>query len=179
MDVNPVARAIAERVASLSPYEGTGRPSELGNARKIEVLLTALLDGCYRQTACSLAGISKQSFYNWDKLAKDGFEPAVALFDAVENVEAMAEHSAVRNVRKAGEKPQFWAASATWLERKAPDRWGRRNDDTTVAKVIFQLGAKDSDITIVAGNTPQAIEATVVSSTPAPTSLPALKPERS
>jgi len=51
-------------------------------------------------------------------------------------------------VRAAGKQPQFWAAEMTYLERKYPDRWGRRQDDQSVPKVIVQIGIKDSDVSI-------------------------------
>jgi hypothetical protein len=44
--------------------------------------------------------------------------------------------------------PQYWPAIATFLERKAPERWGKRNDDSNTPKVIVQIGIRDADVTI-------------------------------
>jgi hypothetical protein len=34
----------------------------------------------------------------------------------------------------------------TYLERKHPDRWVRRQDDQSVPKVVVQIGVQESDI---------------------------------
>ena len=34
-----------------------------------------------------------------------------------------------------------------YLERKHPDRWGRRQEDSGTPIVVVQFGVKDSDVT--------------------------------
>ena len=61
----------------------------------------------------------------------------------------MAEAEDVANVRRAGKAgPQFWAASMTYLERKYPEKWGKRADESAGPKVVVQIGCKDSDVAI-------------------------------
>ena len=60
----------------------------------------------------------------------------------------MAESTSVQHVRHAGKDPRFWAADMTYLERRYPDRWGRRQDDGSAPKVIVQIGALMSDVTV-------------------------------
>lgn len=143
-------RVQAEQIAEA--YEQrpntVGAPSTIGDADKVQQLLAAIADGNYRETAFRLAGISKQTFYNWLKRAEHGDEAAMQFVDALEKAEAFAEAETVKNVRNASKMPQFWAAGMTWLERKSPDKWGRRNDDSSAPKVIVQFGVKDSDITV-------------------------------
>ena len=107
-----------------------------------------MTDGNYRETACKLAGISKMALKRWLDLAETGNEAAIAFRDALEKAEAAAESETVRNVRNASKLPQFWAAGMTWLERKSPEKWGRRQDDSSTPKVIVQIGARDSDVTV-------------------------------
>jgi hypothetical protein len=49
---------------------------------------------------------------------------------------------------RAGRDPRFWAADMTFLERRAPDRWGRRQNDESVPRVVVQIGVKDSDVQV-------------------------------
>ena len=110
--------------------------------------LAALSDGNYRETACRISGLSTSTLHKKLKLAEAGDEAAIAFREAVEKHEAEAESETVRNVRHASKLPQFWAAGMTWLERKSPEKWGRRQDDSSVPKVIVQIGARDSDVTV-------------------------------
>jgi hypothetical protein len=34
------------------------------------------------------------------------------------------------------------------LERKNPNRWGRRNDDAQVPRVVVQIGVRDSEVQV-------------------------------
>jgi hypothetical protein len=107
--------------------------------------------GNYLETAARAAGFSKQSIYSWRRLAETGNPTAVAFVDALERAEAYAEVEAVDAVRRAGEAgPQYWAAAMTRLERRHPDKWGRRADDANTPKVIVQIGVADSDVRISA-----------------------------
>ncbi len=146
-------QVMAQRIAeAYEPPTGAGRVSDIADAAKVKVFLTALTEGCYRNTACSLADISKQTLSNWTRKAGEGNKAAQLFVDAVEKAEAWAERELVADVRRAGKKEQFWAASMTMLERKYPDKYGRRNEDTSVAKVIVQIGARDSDVTVITQN---------------------------
>ncbi len=68
----------------------------------------------------------------------------------------------VRNVRKASQLPQFWAAGMTVLERKFPDKWGRRPEDSSTPRIVVQIGVKDGDVQVQLGPqtavTTQALE---------------------
>src|SRR5678810_1099704 len=142
-------RAQAELIANRYQADThVGAPSTLGDPEKVHVFLAAIADGNYRETAIRKAGIAKQTFYNWLKRAEAGDEAAIAFVDALEKAEADAESETVRNVRNASKLPQFWAAGMTWLERKSPDKWGRRQDDSSAPRVIVQIGIRDSDVSI-------------------------------
>lgn len=141
-------RVQAEQIASQWPVQ-PGHPSTLTDPDKVSLLLASIADGNYRETACRAAGIPKQTLYNWLKLAEQGNEAAKTFSDALEKAEAQAEQEMVGCVRQAAKAgPQFWAAGMTFLERKAPDRWGKRQDDSSAPKVVVQIGIRDSDITV-------------------------------
>jgi hypothetical protein len=57
-------------------------------------------------------------------------------------------------VRKAGELPQFWAAEMTYLERRFPEKWGRRQDSQDGPKVVVQIGVRDSDVRVQIAESP-------------------------
>lgn len=140
-------RVQAEQIAAIDETR-IGRPSLLNDPDILQLLLAAVSDGVSYDTACKSAGIAPRTIYNWKTRAERGDEAAIAFVQALEKTEADVERRAVRNTLKAGELPQFWPANMTYLERKYPERWGRRQDDSSTPKVIVQIGARDSDVTI-------------------------------
>ena len=114
----------------------------------MQLLLAAIKDGVSYDIACKSAGIAPRTIYNWKTRADRGEERAIAFVQALEKAEADVERQAVRNMLKAGEKDMFWAANATYLQRRYPDRWGVRTDDGNTPKVVVQIGVKDSDVTV-------------------------------
>ena len=148
-------RAQAESIANRYRQDvHIGAPSSLGDTETVHVLLAAIADGNYRETACRLAGISKQTFYNFLKRAEAGDHSAMVFVDALEKAEAAAESEIVRNVRQASKLPQFWAAGMTLLERKSPEKWGRRQDSNDGPKVLVQIGVSAGDVQVTIGEGP-------------------------
>lgn len=141
----------AEAIADAYQPPLTGRPSLLSDDLRLQKLFTALREGCPRETACKLSEIGNTTFYNLLK-ANNGDN---IFRETVEKLEAEAECDAIRNVRQAGKLPQFWAAEMTYLERKYPDRWGRRQDDSSVPKVVVQIGVQSTDVKVLIASPPQ------------------------
>ena len=144
----PSLQTQAEAIAALYQPPTTGRPSDIGSASTVQQVLDAIGDGNYLETAAKLAGLSKVTVYEWLKRGQTGEEPFATFANAVEKAEARAEAQMVANVRKASNLPQFWAAAATHLERRHPDRWGKRQDDNSVPKVIVQIGVGQGDVKV-------------------------------
>jgi hypothetical protein len=115
---------------------------------KVGRLFDLIVAGNYRETAARIVGITDRAIRMWMQKADAGDERYQAVANVVHVAEALAESSAVRDVRAAGKSPQFWAASMTYLERRYPGKWGRRPDDTEVPRVIVQIGIKDSDVSL-------------------------------
>lgn len=91
-------------------------------------LCEALRKGHYRETACALVGIHKDTFYEWIKKSENEERPDYEIYadfaDAVKKAEAEAEDKALKVITDA--TPLNWQAGAWYLERKYPDRYGRR-----------------------------------------------------
>jgi hypothetical protein len=102
----------------------SGRPSKLTPAvqKRIAKLVS---EGNYPETAARLAGISPSTFYAWIlRGRKDKRGPYSEFLESIKKASAVAEAKAVAEIRRAGRKN--WTASATFLERRFPTRWGRR-----------------------------------------------------
>jgi hypothetical protein len=124
---------------------------------RVHRLIDLLMQGNYRDTSGAMAGITARSLRSWMEKAEAGNERYHALAELVRIAEAFSESAAVRKVRAAGHDPRFWAAEMTYLERRYPDRWGRRTEETNTPKVIVQIGVSPSDVRVnIQGATPSA-----------------------
>ena len=88
-------------------------------------IVDALGAGHYREVACKLAGIDRKTLLNWLKRGERERSGVYRdLYLAVEQAEAKAEVFHLKNIETASTKS--WFASAWFLERKHPERWGKR-----------------------------------------------------
>lgn len=102
-----------------------GRPTIL-NQELTNELVKYIRTGNYIETACAIVGVAKQSVYNWMKQGRRGESLETAEFlDAIEKALAESEARDVVLIGKAAEKN--WCAAAWRLERKNPERWGRKD----------------------------------------------------
>jgi len=123
----------------------------------IQNVVSVLRTGTYIETAIACVGISKDTFYAWlrrgarerrrldnDKKAKPNKEEAIylQLSDAVKKAIAEAEIRNLAMISQAGETQ--WQASAWILERRFPERWGKKD-------IITQTGDNKITIRIVEG----------------------------
>ena len=134
--------------------KGKGRQTKL-TPEMIEKLTTFVAEGNYYQTACYAVGIDESTFYKWLEHGRQDYESgteslSVELIKAIKRAEAIAEAERVTRIRQAGiggqvsrrvtrtkrdgteeteetfQLPQ-WLADITFLERRHPDRWGRKD----------------------------------------------------
>lgn len=132
-----------------------GRPFKL-TPEVIDKIASYVRTGSYIETAAIAAGVSKAVFYMWLKAANDvadrvkrslaeGVTLALSpkeqillrFLDAVEKAQAEAELADVVTIRQAS--AANWQAAAWRLERKFPDKWGRR--DTVKTEISGPGGA--------------------------------------
>ena len=104
---------------------GTKKPAAKITAEIIESISDALVAGHYREVACKLAGIDRKTLLNWLKRGERERSGLYRdLYLAVDKAEAKAEVFHLKNIETASTKS--WFASAWFLERKHPERWGKR-----------------------------------------------------
>lgn len=111
-----------------------GRTSKLSDQVWARIQRSVEL-GNYAKTAALAAGIAETTYYKWRRRgAKDraeGRRTRYARFDEdMEVAEARAEEHHLRQIVQAASgtrnQPGDWKAAAWLLERKHPDRFGRR-----------------------------------------------------
>jgi hypothetical protein len=121
------------------------RPTKLTPETQARII-QALEAGNYFETACGYAGITSRTGYGWlEKGREETSGIYFQFFQAVEKATSQAELKNVAIIQRAA--MDTWQAAAWWLERRAPDRWGRQRQEIT--------GKDGSDIVvrIVRGNT--------------------------
>jgi hypothetical protein len=140
----------AEQIASLYRAPAVGRPAGLANATLVRTLLECVAAGNYMEIAAHIVGMSKQTIYNWLKRGEQGEPPYDQFLDAYQKASAVAEVAAVAAIRAAGAAgPEYWLASQTFLERRFPERWARRQGRETGPEVVVQIGATREALAIV------------------------------
>lgn len=89
-------------------------------------ILQAVQSGNYLETAAAYAGIDKTTLYDWLRRGvREKTGPFADFSHAVQKALADAEVRDVARIAKAAQA--IWQASAWRLERKFPDKWGRRD----------------------------------------------------
>lgn len=102
-----------------------GRPNKLTPEIQ-QKIVDAIRMGNYIETAAAFAGINKSTLYDW---LKKGARSKSGKFREFSNaVEKALAESEIRDVAviSAASKDN-WQAAAWRLERKFPDRWGRKS----------------------------------------------------
>jgi hypothetical protein len=110
-----------------------GRPTKL-TPEVQQKIISALQSGNWLETAAAFAGVDASTVRRW--MAKgdgdDAEEPYRSFCAAVKEARAAAEIRAVALIQKAAQDGT-WQASAWYLERSHPDRWGRKRLEITGA----------------------------------------------
>jgi hypothetical protein len=86
--------------------------------KTVTALLRAIESGVSIESACSIAGIHRSTWYEWRERPELELRISQAL--------AKAEAALLGTIRKAGETD--WRASAWILERRYSDTWGKRQE---------------------------------------------------
>ena len=109
-----------------------GRPPLYESADITGRVLAAVRAGCTYAIAARAAGIDQSTYHNWEarwrRAREAGGEVPEALgafFDALEIARAEGEVFHAANIHRVAEVD--WKASGWLLERRHPERWGRRD----------------------------------------------------
>lgn len=118
-----------------------------------DAIIEALRNGHYLDDAANLVGISDQTAYNWvargkkaEELAEQGIEPSaeelkyLGFFRAVKMARVYAVNVNLEVIRTAA-LDGSWQASAWYLERTNPQKWGRR-------ETVALTGAEGTQVTV-------------------------------
>lgn len=112
--------------------DAKGHGSESGPASKItpevvEKILQAVRTGSSVEAAALYAGVPRQTFFDWLKKGRSGphaYKPYRDLALSLDEALGVFEANANALIAKAAHEQ--WQAAAWQLERKFPDRYGRR-----------------------------------------------------
>ncbi|BAQ84817.1 putative DNA binding protein [uncultured Mediterranean phage uvMED] len=89
-------------------------------------LLQAIRLGSYIEHACFYAGIDSSTFRKWRQKAEKDIEPYKSFWKEVQLAESEAIMRRLARIEKVAEEGN-WQADAWVLERKYPDKFGRRD----------------------------------------------------
>ena len=102
-----------------------GRRSKL-DPKVQERIVQAIRAGNFTGVAAGYAGIGRRTFYRWMQWGEQNKSPEYrAFWEEVKDAEYEAEVRAVAMVQK--HMADSWQAAMTYLERKFPERWGRKD----------------------------------------------------
>lgn len=109
-----------------------GRPTKLNRDRH-DRIVQMLRSGNYRDAAARAAGIAPSTLYSWlERGSNEQVGPYHDFAAAVDQAEAEAEVYAVAIIRRA--MADNYRAAVTYLERRHPERWRRRNTTELTGK---------------------------------------------
>ncbi|MGB9937068.1 MAG: hypothetical protein ACPK7O_05060 [Methanobacterium sp.] len=102
-----------------------GRPSKLTKEIREEIA-SFLKAGCFIETACVMAGINKTTYYDWMKRGEKSsrYDKYRKFYEAVTHALSWSQARDVAIISKAAEKD--WRAAAWKLERRYPEKWGKK-----------------------------------------------------
>jgi len=81
--------------------------------------------GNYADDVCDIVGIGETTFYRWLQEGEAGKEPYREFRESIKKAQAQAVARAVAGIQRAG-LDGSWQALAWFLERRYPDKWGKR-----------------------------------------------------
>lgn len=102
-----------------------GRPTKL--TKEIQLAITEYVRaGNYVETAAAAAGISKNTLYDW--LKRGAKEPQTIYGEFSDAVQKALAQSEIDDLRRLEEhSADHWQAVAWRLERRFPEKWGRKD----------------------------------------------------
>jgi len=111
----PNAKRKTRKKKPAKKKRGPGRPTKY-TPETVTAIINAIMDGNYKAVAARIAGVSRDTLYEWESRYPE-------FSDAIKNAEAVGEAEHVARIKRG---PMQWQSSAWFLERKYPDRWGKR-----------------------------------------------------
>lgn len=116
----------------------------------------AISVGAYIEDACVFAGISSRQFRRWRELAEQGVEPYAERWEEINKSESQSIVRNLFNIQNASNNGT-WQASAWLLERKYPEKYGRKET------VNLESNNKQFDVELYWSDGNKFVEGEVVS----------------
>lgn len=124
---------------------------------RCEKICDGVLKGNYITTVCRSVGITNATYNNWKKKGKEGIEPYKTFYEKVTECEAKAEMDILNVIYTNAIDQGNWLSSAWILERKYPQRFGKReqmalqtdNDfklEISTAKSPYEMGLEEKKL---------------------------------
>ena len=102
-------------------------------------LLAMIEKGNYLSTSCEACGITLATLNNWKRKAREGEEPYVSFLAELNEAERKAETVIAEGIYDIGFDKRNWTALAWLLERKNPERWGRKDRVDVASDKEFKI----------------------------------------
>lgn len=106
--------------------------------------------GEYVDDTCQALGVPRRNYYNWlsqgERDDKDDLDtPQARFWHTIKTAESQGKYRlGVQWI----EKPRDFAAYATRLERRDPEKWARRAESNDGPRVVVQIGIQASDVQV-------------------------------
>ena len=133
-----MAKKSAPKKPESKPDVG-GRPPKYNDPKCIETLCATLATGATLAASCRSARISYRAVRTWVVAGESGDEKYSYFMHSIKKAEADNEISLVVDIRTAA-KTQ-WQAAAWLLERRYPNKYGRRNSVQFNGDAVIKNGA--------------------------------------
>ena len=104
--------------------------------------------GCDRQTACHVLEITTRQLSH-------ALQIDAAFRADVLRSEASPEFTHMRNIHTAGQDEKNWRASVWWLERRSPERFGKRKADALSRAEVEQAIEELTELLLQQADTPE------------------------
>lgn len=122
----------------MSRTKGNTHPQKL--TRTIcDKICEGVLKGNYVATVCQSVGINRSTYYAWKKKGEQGLEPYKQFYERVTECEAQAEMDILNVIYTNAIDQGNWVSSAWILERKYPNRFGKREQMALATDNNFEL----------------------------------------
>jgi len=104
-----------------------GRPSKF-SIEKQDIICKAIANGSTYAEAAESAGVTYNTFLNWKQRGEKANSGRLfEFFQSLKKAEDQSEAELLSRIVDAGRDPKHWQANAWILERRMPDRWGRKD----------------------------------------------------
>lgn len=164
-------RKSSTRKVATEKRNRSGQPCALEDIAVRKALLKGIQIGLTLEQTCAAAGVTYRSYRSWilrgqraeaankiKKLSADSPEVLfLQFFQAVKKAEADSEGVLLERIRNASKEPSKWQAAAWMLERRWPEKYGRRDrvamEHTSPGRnvVAVELSAADELIELIYG----------------------------